>query len=308
ARILTDSFRVTQSVLPEVQDFPILDTPLAVSDSSLFFVNDSVVLFASQTLGGYGGYDLYLSRKVGKQWAAPQNLGEAINSSSDELAPFLANDGLTLYFSSNDVRRSMGGFDLFKAKFSLDDEGWSSAQNLGLSINSTQDELCFRPSSNGRQAFFCSNNIRGQGGYDVYRAYLSNLLEEMNPMLRVPFWQVENYKQQQLASTLQKERNKKHGLSYRILLTTSPKLDRSILPTTYPDIKIHPSADGQQFLYFVGLYRRFYSVQQLQRDLIQAGWSEAAILPQVNGILLEKDEIAALSIRYPDLKVFLEHQ
>ena len=175
---------------------------------------------------------------------------------------------------------------------------------MGLSINSAQDELDFRLSKNGLQAFFRSNRWNGQGGYDIYLAYMSDTAEEMNPSIPIPFWQIRTYKQQQLTEQLDQERNKKRGLSYRVLVTTQARLDRSILPPSYPDIRIRPSSDGQAFLYYVGLYRTFRSAQQLQRELVKMGWTDAQIMPFVNGIQLEPEEIKSMLDRYPDLEYF----
>lgn len=54
------------------------------------------IVFASNRPGGHGGWDLYAARRDGASWAGPVNLGAAINSSADELHPWL--DGETLYF------------------------------------------------------------------------------------------------------------------------------------------------------------------------------------------------------------------
>lgn len=303
AKVLADTFRTENT--NAVRQFPSVNTPMMVGDSTLFFANDSVLIFASNRLEGYGGYDLFLCRLLGDKWSAPQNLGAAINSKYDELSPFLAEDGLTLYFSSNHLRRSIGGFDIFKCQFDVESEAWQAPNNLGLAINSAQDDLDFRLTKSGLQAFFSSNRWNGQGGQDIYLAYMSDSAEEMNPSVPIPFWQVRSYKQKQLAERLEAERKKKKGLSYRILLTTQPKLDRSILPKSYPDIKIRPSEDGQEFLYFVGLYRTYRSAEQLQGDLLKAGWAEARIVPFVNGIQLKTEEIKTMQNRYSDLRNYM---
>ena len=57
--------------------------------------------FVSDMPGGYGGTDIYVSRKVGKdRWSKPENLGDKINTEGNEMFPFF--DGTTgfLYFSS----------------------------------------------------------------------------------------------------------------------------------------------------------------------------------------------------------------
>lgn len=81
-------------------------------------INGSIIVFASDRDGGYGGYDLYYSKFVNNQWSAPVNFGEKINSSSDEYRP-ITFSFLNLFdlmiFSSNRPG-GKGGFDLYCAQ------------------------------------------------------------------------------------------------------------------------------------------------------------------------------------------------
>ncbi|MEL6867310.1 MAG: tetratricopeptide repeat protein [Bacteroidota bacterium] len=81
-------------------------------ENDLYFFNDTTLLFSSRMPGGYGGDDLYLTTLRDGNWTEPENLGPMINSAYDEKTPFLAIDGRTLYFSSNN-RQSIGGLDMF---------------------------------------------------------------------------------------------------------------------------------------------------------------------------------------------------
>ena len=125
------------------------------------------LFFASNRAGGYGGYDLYVSRWLDGKWSEPKNLGPEVNSVGDEICPFLAPDG-SLYFSSNFLP-GFGGFDVFRARLGLSGE-WSEVANLGPGLNSTADDLYFHFKAETQTAYFSSNRIGGQGGYDIYRA------------------------------------------------------------------------------------------------------------------------------------------
>ena len=50
---------------------------------------------------GYGGSDIYFSKKVGGKWSKPKNLGPVINSSRNEGFPSFSPDGKYFFFSSN---------------------------------------------------------------------------------------------------------------------------------------------------------------------------------------------------------------
>lgn len=62
--------------------------------------NKSQLFFASNTRGGFGGFDLYQAFMQGADYSKPLNLGEGINTKYDEFALF-TQDGTNGYFSSN---------------------------------------------------------------------------------------------------------------------------------------------------------------------------------------------------------------
>ncbi len=85
-----------------------------------------------------------------------QNIGSAINTSYDENYPYIAKDGLTLYFSSKG-HNSMGGYDIFKCTRPDVQTPWSAPTNMGYPINSTYDDILFVPDSLNDYAWMCSN-------------------------------------------------------------------------------------------------------------------------------------------------------
>jgi hypothetical protein len=79
-------------------------------------IHKNVMIFASNRLGGLGGYDLYYSVLRNSKWSSPVNFGPGINTSSDEYRPVLGSvqDFTNSYmiFSSNRPG-GKGGFDLY---------------------------------------------------------------------------------------------------------------------------------------------------------------------------------------------------
>jgi outer membrane protein OmpA-like peptidoglycan-associated protein/tetratricopeptide (TPR) repeat protein len=129
-----------------------------------------MLIFASSRPGGFGGKDLWVSRKVRGRWTSPKNLGPKINTSSDEEAPFIHYDGRTLYFSSNG-HPGYGGHDLFIAR--LDDQDqWSKPTNLGVGVNTESDDVGFYVDALAEKAYFASARPGGFGGLDIYEMYL----------------------------------------------------------------------------------------------------------------------------------------
>lgn len=123
----------------------------------------SALYFASDKNGGEGGYDLYVSYKRGDNWAAPENLGAAVNTKGDEMSPFLANN--ILYFAS-DLQEGFGGLDIFKAESVAGD--WGKVTNLGFGVNSSADDygLIYNPKTG--IGYFTSNRKGGRGLEDIY--------------------------------------------------------------------------------------------------------------------------------------------
>jgi len=123
------------------------------------------LFFVSDIKGGFGGKDIYLvtREKLNSQWSKPRNAGPDINTSGDEVFPYVRNDG-TLYFSS-DGHIGMGGLDIFKAKIQPD--GSWVVQNLKPPINSFADDfgIVFQ---NETEAGIFSSTRKGKGNDELY--------------------------------------------------------------------------------------------------------------------------------------------
>ena len=175
--LLVDTFRANQeeAVAPSVFDTPI---QMSMGDSRPYFYNDSLVLFSSYRKGGYGGYDLYAMVNRADGWSIPFNLGPEINSAFDEQYPYLAKDGRSLYFSSNNCRASIGGFDIFETHYNQDTKRWSTAKNMGLPINSAGNDTHFQMTADGSKAYLTSDRKTGLGERDIYIAYFKKVRED----------------------------------------------------------------------------------------------------------------------------------
>jgi len=125
------------------------------------------IIFASDRRGGFSGSDLYIIQKDKKgNWSGPKNLGKNINTQSNEKSPFLHPDNQTLFFASNQFP-SVGGYDIFYSrKDSLGN--WQKPKNIGFPINTVSDELGLFVSTDGKKAYFASNQLEGIGGWDLY--------------------------------------------------------------------------------------------------------------------------------------------
>ena len=100
--------------------------------------------FTSNRKGGYEGLDIYVSERDSTgDWGPAKNLGPVINTPYNEESPFLSKDDKTLFFSSRG-HFNMGGYDIFYSTL-LPDGEWSVPLNVGFPLNSTDDDVFFKP-------------------------------------------------------------------------------------------------------------------------------------------------------------------
>lgn len=123
--------------------------------------------FSSNRRGGFGGKDLYVSyRMPNGKWGPAKNMGPTINTSGDELAPFIHADNATLYFTSDGLP-GYGNSDIFLCRKGPDNE-WSIPENLGFPINTIENEGSLFVAANGKTAFYASDRSDSRGGLDIY--------------------------------------------------------------------------------------------------------------------------------------------
>lgn len=146
--------------------------------ANYFLTNDRRTLIMSvEREDSYGDRDLYVSfMQDDSVWTEPLNLGDVINTASEESAPFLASDNVTLYFSSNGFS-GYGGNDIYASK-RLDDTwtNWSDPENLGPEINSPLEDLFFNIPASSEYAYY-SRGV-SENNTDIFRVKL--------PILRSP--------------------------------------------------------------------------------------------------------------------------
>ena len=138
--------------------------------SGSFMSNDAKVLimyFTERVKGKYS--DLYVSFEQNGKWSAPKKMPEGINTVYDEFGPFLAADGVTLYFASNRPG-GLGSTDIYTAK-RLDDTWmkWTKPVNLGEPVNTKGFDAYFSIDGTGQNAFTTRSYTTQDGGsLDIY--------------------------------------------------------------------------------------------------------------------------------------------
>lgn len=119
--------------------------------------NDSLMIFSSDRLPNRGGLDLFVSRLDSNGWSQPKNLGPSINSSGHERYAFLDKEN-NLWFASTG-HKGYGAYDLYVCPFN--GLAWEEPQNLGPSINTTEDEIGFSIHKGAQAALFTRKSSSG---------------------------------------------------------------------------------------------------------------------------------------------------
>ena len=159
----------------EAQEVKIFsDSTITVGHPALCPTGDTLY-FVSDAPGGMGGKDIWMAEQEGTDWVNPQPLGAGINTTADEMYPYVHADG-TLYFSSNG-HPGYGGLDIFKAvrdTTSKDSVVWV-LYNMGSTFNGIGDDFGITFAGNTQDGFFSSNKGDKKGFDKIYRFWLPEM-------------------------------------------------------------------------------------------------------------------------------------
>jgi len=133
-----------------------------------------VMILAIERKDGYGYIDLHVSfKKKSGSWTAPKNMGKILNSYGYEIAPFIAADGKTLYYST-DGKLGYGSNDIFMSRRQDDSwTNWSEPQNLGPKVNTTDWDAYYTIPASGDYAYMVSSD-HSLGEEDIFRVRVAH--------------------------------------------------------------------------------------------------------------------------------------
>ena len=182
------------------------------NEMSATITNDGeLLIFSSNRKGGYGGFDLWISKKLPDgNWGTPINMGPDINTELDETYPNFSSDQSFMTFASSGLK-GMGGYDLFKTEFSEELKIWTKPKNLGYPINTAYDDHTITFVKKGRYAYKSDIRKDSYGMRDIYRltfndalpiytvvksSVLADTLVDMDEITNSILYKVENSKRQ----------------------------------------------------------------------------------------------------------------
>jgi len=163
------------------------------------FKGREYLLFVSDRKEGYGKFDIwYCEIKKNGSFGDVKNMGNIINSIDNEVTPFFNNVDTSLYFSS-EWYDNFGGYDIFKSKG--DFVTWNKPENIGIPINSINNDLYYSLNYDYSKAYFSSNRSSTKSGKnetccnDIYFIKLKNPQNDSINKVKIITTQIKSIKQ-----------------------------------------------------------------------------------------------------------------
>ena len=140
-----------------------------------------VAVFSSSRSGGYGGGDIWISRRENGRWSDPESAGEGVNTEQHEYDPSVSPDGSRMFFT----RSAIGGATAIARLGQVSDkrtdlyvsyyrnQQWSRAEMIPAPVNLPEAaEYRAVLSQDEKRLYFGSDRAGGYGGFDLYVSQL----------------------------------------------------------------------------------------------------------------------------------------
>jgi outer membrane protein OmpA-like peptidoglycan-associated protein len=141
--------------------------PSLTADEGYFSLTRKLNKRQGQSDFGQGIHeDIYLSKRGDGNWGTAQNVGQSINTISNEGAQSISLDGRYMFFVACNRQGGLGSCDIY---YSIHEgNGWSPAINCGTPVNTRYWETSPSLSPTGDKLYFASNRPNGQGNSDIW--------------------------------------------------------------------------------------------------------------------------------------------
>jgi len=146
----------------------------------------SGLYFHSDRPGGSGYMDLWVAtRKTSERnpegyWGTPTNLGLTVNSAYFDGGPYITDDGLEFFFTS-DRPGGLGDHDIWMMKRVTTEDPWGEPANLGPTINTASWDRMGCLSPDGLILFFDSQRSGGYGELDIWMSKRPTVSDDWGP-------------------------------------------------------------------------------------------------------------------------------
>lgn len=139
---------------------------IQITENGVQFTNEMGDKQLQSVRNAEGQASLYSSMKMIDQWSKPEAV-TSINELGNADYPFVAGDGITMYYAS-DNEESMGGYDIFVTRYDSDDNSYLRPDNLGMPFNSPANDYMYVIDDLNNLGWFVSDRRQPEGKVCVY--------------------------------------------------------------------------------------------------------------------------------------------
>jgi hypothetical protein len=261
------------------------------------------IVFSSNRSGTLGGMDLFVSTKKGETWSDPVNLGDGINSTFNELYPYLDSEN-NLYFSSDNIL-GFGGYDIYVCKFK--ENTWEKPINLESPINSKFDDIAFKlDKSKGKTAYYTVRQSSGNHTQQLNRVSFSQSNPDTLLTLSQLFTRPDITHMVILAlepavqATDVGTKTAKGAITDKDTITFRVEIITSFNPKTRPlvnykgqDYKVFEYLYDGAYRLCIGEFKTLTQAKTFQKELKSHDYPQAAVVVFRNNVLyLDQDQLA----------------
>jgi outer membrane protein OmpA-like peptidoglycan-associated protein len=218
-----------------------------------------------------GPMDLYYSVRKNGVWTYPQIMG--ISTDGDERSVFIAGDSKTIYYSS-DGMGGFGGLDIFKVKIQENGK-LGTPVNIGEPFNTTNNDMGFVASADGKSAFFIRN-------LDIYYADISMLNADIKPEI---IQEVPKEKEIPISKKIEKSEKQEITLYFNhdeTIILNRTELDKIKIENQHVQVQGYCDSDGSN-AYNIDLANR--RCEAVISELKSIGIEESFIKKVIHGEL-----------------------
>ena len=170
-------WRATPRNLGPVVNSPDLENYVTTSGDGLS------LFFSSSRPGGEGSLDLWVAKRytIDDDWDTPRNLGAPVNTPYAEYAPSITEDGLSLYFCSNQGEPS-DPVHIWVSTRDRTSNQWKTPTKLGPNVNRFGHHRAPSISGDGLELYVESMLFREEGQFDLWRTTRASEEDPWEPL------------------------------------------------------------------------------------------------------------------------------
>jgi len=277
-------------------------------------IDGRIMIFSSNRTGSVGGMDLFVSLQKNGTWSDPINLGNAVNSTSNESYPFLDSEN-NLYFSSDNIQ-GYGGYDIYVCKFKSNT--WEKPVNLSSPVNTRFDDVAFKVNrKDEKSAFYTIKQNSGKRSSQLYRVTMKNNREDtlltisqfytrpdishMVILALEPAVQATDRITESAIPKISRSRGEKDIVIYRVqFLTSFNPRTRSLITVEGKDYNVFEYLYSGAYRLCIGEFSTLTPALELQNLLIKADYRASVVAFKNNVMSLDpellKDQVVSGSV------------